>query len=76
MTRPRFLADNDLNDAIVLGVQRREPAVEFVRLRDLHLGRLSDDAVLGFAATENWLVVSHDVSTMRAAAHARLTASA
>lgn len=34
MSRPRFLADNDLNDAIVLGVLRRAPAIEFKRLRD------------------------------------------
>jgi hypothetical protein len=34
MSRPRFLADNDLNDAIVVGVRRREPTVEFARLRD------------------------------------------
>ncbi len=28
MTRPRFLADNDLMDQIVLGVLRREPTLE------------------------------------------------
>jgi hypothetical protein len=32
MSRPRFLADNDLNDAIVLGLLRREPAVDFLPL--------------------------------------------
>jgi hypothetical protein len=39
MSRPRFLADNDLNDAIAVGVLRREPAAEFARLRDLGLPR-------------------------------------
>ena len=28
MSRPHFLADNDLNDAIVMGVLRREPTIE------------------------------------------------
>jgi len=32
-----YLADNDLNDAIVVGTRRREPAAEFARLRDLGL---------------------------------------
>jgi len=26
MSRPRYLADNDLNDAIVVGILRRDPA--------------------------------------------------
>jgi predicted nuclease of predicted toxin-antitoxin system len=73
MSRPRFLADNDLNDAIVVGVRRREPAAEFARLRDLGLAARSDPEVLDFAARESWIVVSHDVNTMRQAARARLT---
>jgi hypothetical protein len=35
MSRPRFLADQDLNDAIVRGTIRQEPAIEFARLREL-----------------------------------------
>lgn len=74
MRRPRYLADNDLNDAIVVGTRRREPAVEFARLRDLGLATGSDSEVLEFAAAENWIVVSHDVNTMRVAAYNRLRA--
>jgi hypothetical protein len=74
MSRPRFLADNDLNDAIVVGVRRREPAIEFSRLRDLGLATRSDPKVLEFAAQENWIVVSHDVNTMREVACTRLGA--
>ncbi len=74
MSRPRFLADNDLNDAIVQGVLRREPTVEFVRLRELRLEALADPAVLQFAAESPWIIVSHDVNTMTAAAFSRLAA--
>ena len=74
MSRPRFLADNDLNEAIVVGVRRREPAAEFARLRDLGLATRSDPEVLDFAARESWIVVSHDVNTMREAACTRLAA--
>ena len=40
MSRPRFLADHDLNEHIVDGVLRREPAIEFIRAREigLHIG--------------------------------------
>jgi hypothetical protein len=50
MSRPRFLADNDLNDAIVVGVRRREPGMEFSRLRDLGLATRSHPEVQEFAA--------------------------
>jgi hypothetical protein len=63
-----------LKDAIVRGVLRREPAVEFVSLRDLGLQSWSDADILIFAAENNWLVVSHDVNTMSAAAYDRLAA--
>ena len=74
MSRPRFLADNDLTDQIVLGVQRREPSVEFTRIRDVGLAKAADSDVLEYAAREEFLVVSHDVNTMRAAAVARIEA--
>ena len=38
MSRPRFLADNDLNEHIVDGVHRREPAIELMRARDVGMG--------------------------------------
>jgi hypothetical protein len=74
MSRPCYLADNDLNDAIVVGMRRREPAAVFARLRDLGLATWADPDVLDFAAAENWIVVSHDFNTMREAANTRLTA--
>jgi Domain of unknown function (DUF5615) len=74
MSRPRFLPDNDLNDAIVVGVRRREPAIEFARLRELDLTKQSDPEVLEFASHENWTVVSQDVNTMTEAAGTRLRA--
>ena len=35
MSRPRFLADHDLNEHIVTGVLRQEPVMGFLRVRDL-----------------------------------------
>jgi len=42
MSRPRFLADHDLNDHIVDGLLRREPVLEFVRAREAGIADLPD----------------------------------
>ncbi len=71
MSRPRFLADHDLNEHIAAGVLRREPALDFVRVRELGMSGHADEAILDYAEREKLLVVSHDVNTMPAAAYAR-----
>ena len=69
MSSPRFLADHDLNEHIIDGVQRREPALEFVRARDVDMSDCQDAEVLAFAAQQGLIVVSHDVNTMTNAAN-------
>jgi hypothetical protein len=70
----RLLADHDLNERIVEGVLRREPAAEFVRARELRWHELPDDELLARAAADQFVVVSHDVNTMIGAATRRMTA--
>lgn len=74
MSRPRFLADHDLREAIITGVLRRASAIEFLRVRDVGLANRSDHEVLAYAASQRLIVVSHDVNTMPANAYRRLTA--
>lgn len=74
MSRPRFLVDQDFNEHIVQGVLRQEPAVGFVRTRDLGMAEGTDAEVLEYAAAQGRLVLSHDVNTMSAAACERLAA--
>lgn len=74
MSRPRFLADQDINDHIVRGVLHQEPAIEFLHVRDFGMQESSDSEILAFADREQYLVVSHDVNTMSAAAMNRLAA--
>ncbi len=74
MSRPRFLADHDLNEHVVDGVQRREPVLEFVRARDVDMSDREDAEVLAFAAQQGFIVVSHDVNTMTSAAYDILNA--
>jgi Domain of unknown function (DUF5615) len=72
MSRPRFLADHDFNEHIVVGVRRREPTIEFNRVRDLGMSERLDAEILEYADRQGLIVVSHDVNTMPAAAYARL----
>ena len=72
MSRPKFLVDHDFNEHIVRGVERIEPAVEMVRVRDVGLAEAPDVKILEFAAAQGWLVISHDVNTMSATASQRV----
>jgi hypothetical protein len=60
----RFLADADLDNAIVQGVRRREPSIDFKSANDADLAGLPDDKVLEIAAGEGRVLVSHDKCTM------------
>ncbi len=60
----RFLADADLNEGIVTGCLRREPAMDFLSANEANLEGVPDPEVLALAAAENRILVSHDVRTM------------
>jgi uncharacterized protein DUF5615 len=60
----KFLADEDLKRATVLGVRRREPSVSFLIAYDVGAARKEDPNVLQIAANEGRVLVSHDLRTM------------
>lgn len=62
--KPRFLADADLNRAIVSGVKRRAPRVDFLNAQDASIAGMPDADVLAMAARERRILVSHDFGTM------------
>ncbi|MBN8732164.1 MAG: DUF5615 family PIN-like protein [Acidobacteria bacterium] len=62
----RFLADADLNKAILNGVLRREPSVDFLSAQAAGLRGMTDAQVLALAGATNRVLVSHDFATMRA----------
>lgn len=74
MTQPRFLTDEDLRHGIVLAVRRLESLLQIITVQEAELRASSDNDVLEFAASQGWLVLSHDVNTMRAAAERRVAA--
>ncbi|HEY9848739.1 MAG TPA: DUF5615 family PIN-like protein [Leptolyngbyaceae cyanobacterium] len=59
-----FQADADLNQAIVTGILRREPTIDFQTSNLSNLSGLSDVEVLKLAADEGRVLVSHDQRTM------------
>lgn len=62
----RFLADADLNRAIVSGTLRREPFLDFMTAHAAGLRGMHDPEVLALAAEQQRVLVSHDVGTMPA----------
>ena len=61
---PRFQADADLNHRIVLGLRRREPAVDFLDARGGGLISADDATVLRIAAESGRILISHDRKTI------------
>jgi len=62
----KYLADENLRRAIVLGVRRREPSVSFSQAHEAGAAGRHDLAVLEIAAEQNSILVSHDVRTIPA----------
>ena len=72
MSRPRFLADEDVNVEIISGLLRSEPRLELTTVRELGLAGRPDPDVLHFAAQHELEVISHDSNTMTAHASKRI----
>ena len=72
MSRPRFLADEDLRGSIVRAARRMSPALEIATVVEQGWLSARDDEVLESAWKQRWLVVSHDVNTMKAFAEQRI----
>ena len=67
----RFLFDHDFNERILRGVRSRVE-VDAVLARAVGLAHKPDPELLSWAATENRILVSHDLHTMPRFAIARV----
>lgn len=61
----RFLADENFNNEIVRGLVRRVPKVEIIRAQDTELAGEPDQVLLEWAAKYGYIILSHDLNTMR-----------
>jgi hypothetical protein len=68
----KFLADENFNNNILRGVWRRIPDAHFTRVQDTEIYRADDPLVLEYAAQNGFIILTHDVNTMRGYFYARM----
>jgi predicted nuclease of predicted toxin-antitoxin system len=70
----RFLADENFNRKIVVGLRRRIEDLDLVRVQDVGLRTAEDPAVLEWAAEDGRVLLTHDIQTVPDFAHQRVIA--
>ena len=68
----RLAVDQDFNHKILRALQRECPELDLVILREVELDRVPDDQVLEWSAEQGRVLLSHDVTTLRACAEQRV----
>ncbi len=68
----KFLTDEDFNNRIILGLMRRLPSIDLVRVQDTAAFRQDDSLVLALAAEQERILLSHDENTMIKVANERV----
>jgi len=71
----RLLVDEDFDNDILRGVLRRRPGTDIARVQDVGLSGAEDPDVLEWAAQHGRVLLTHDVSTMKAHAYDRIARS-
>src|SRR5207249_3148212 len=67
----RLVSDENFNGDIVRGLLRRRPDLDLVRVQDVGLSETPDPEILEWAAGQERVLLSHDVSTVPPAAYQR-----
>lgn len=70
----KFLTDENFNNDILRGVWRRIPDASFIRVQDTEIAGADDPRVLEYAAEQGFMILSHDVNTLRGFFYDRVTA--
>jgi hypothetical protein len=69
----RLASDENFNGDIVRGLFRRHPELELVRVQDVGLMQTPDPDILEWAASQERVLLSHDVSTVPPVAYQRIS---
>ena len=69
----RFAADENLNYNIVRGLLRRKADLNIIRIQDVGLSGKDDATVLKWAAQEDRILLTHDVTTITKYAFERIS---
>ena len=70
----QFLADENFDGLFLRVLLRRYPELDVIRVQDTELVSADDPAILEWAAKENRVVLTHDVTTMTRYAFERVRA--
>jgi hypothetical protein len=68
----RFLADENFNNHILRALFQRDPTLDIIRVQDVGLSAVDDPLILEWAASDNRVLLTHDVETMTQFAYERL----
>jgi hypothetical protein len=70
----KFLTDENFNNDILRGVWRRIPDASFTRVQDTEIAGADDPRVLEYAADQGYIILTHDVNTLRGFFYERVRA--
>ena len=70
----KLAAGENFNNNIVRGLLRRKPDLDIVRIQDVGLSGADDPTILEWAAQDDRVLFTHDVSTITHYAYERLRA--
>lgn len=68
----RFAADEDFDGRIVEGLRLRVPDIDIVTVQEQRMRGAPDPEVLAWAASEERILLTHDLETMREFAYQRV----
>ena len=68
----RWLADENFNNDILRALRRGSPKIDVVRAQDAGLTGVPDEVLLAWAAEQERVLLTHDVSTITAHAYRRV----
>ena len=70
----RFLADENLNNHIIRGVQLRKAEIDILRIQDIGLSGADDSLVIDYALREKRILLTHVVETIPKFAYNKIKA--
>jgi hypothetical protein len=69
---PGFLADENIEWALLRGLRRRLPRLDLLRVHEVGLAATDDERILDWAAQSGRIVITYDASTMIGHAYDRV----
>ena len=71
----RFLADENFNGKLLVALRTRLPELDIIRVQDTDIAAASDPELLQWAASEQRVLLTHDVQTLAGYAYDRVIES-